>query len=478
MTPPLDTDSFDASTSDLAPHGTDAGALLRLAEHEATVRRVGICEHQLLLSGTRLVVEADTGRVIDRLDTDPTGDTDDPGTPERVVRLRCRNRRAVVCPACSALYKLDAYHLVVAGLRGGKNVPDTVAGHPRVFVTLTAPSFGTVHRGPDWTGTPRICHPDKGCGRWHPAGDPAIGTALDPARYDYTGQVLFNAHAGALWATFTTGVRRTLATAAGLSRKDAAAVLRVVFAKVAEFQGRGVVHFHAIVRLDGADGSSAPPPAWASLPLLRRSIRTAARHATTTTTRSHRVGVRVVRFGRQVDIRPITTTDADTALSDVVVARYVAKYATKSAESAGLNLASICCGTCHGAGTGISGLCRTCAGTGRRRGVLLDELPDHARALVDTCWRLGGYPEYGSLRLRRYAHQAGYRGHFCTKSRTYSTTFTALRAERQAWATTQLLGRYQTDHTGPLVVVTDYHYRGRGDRMDEPIPRHRLPSDG
>src|SRR5690242_21518885 len=88
MTPSPSTESFDTSTPDVAPHGTDAGALLRLAEHEATVRRVGICEHQLLLSGTRLIVEADTGRVIDRLDTDPAGDTDDPGTPDRGVRLR------------------------------------------------------------------------------------------------------------------------------------------------------------------------------------------------------------------------------------------------------------------------------------------------------------------------------------------------------------------------------------------------------
>ena len=346
-----------------------------------------------------------------------------------------------------------------------------------MFVTLTAPSFGTVHSGPDMTGLLRLCHPDNGCGRWHPAGDPAIAAALDPARYDYTGQVLFNAHAGALWATFTTGVRRALATAAGLSRKDAAAVVRVVFAKVAEFQGRGVVHFHAIVRLDGTDGSSCPPPSWASLSLLRRSIRAAARHATVTTARSRRIGVRAVRFGRQIDIRPITATDTGTALSDVVVARYVAKYATKSAETAGLNLAPICCRTCHGAGTATSGLCRTCGGTGRRRGVGLDELTDHGRALVQTCWGLGGYPEYGPLRPRRYAHQGGYRGHFCTKSRTYSTTFTALRAERQAWATAQLLDRLQTDGTGPLIVVNDWRYRGRADRMDEPI-HHRLPGDG
>jgi hypothetical protein len=382
----------------------------------------------------------------------------------------------VVCPACSALYKLDAYHLVVAGLRGGKNVPDTIAAHPRLFVTLTAPSFGKVHSGPDSDGVPRLCHPSNGCGRWHPVGDPAIGTAVDPARYDYTGQVLFNAHAGALWATFTTGVRRALATAAGLTRKDASAAVRVVFAKVAEFQGRGVVHFHAIVRLDGPDGSSSHPPGWASLSLLRRSVRTAVRQATITTAGTRRVAARVMRFGRQVDIRPITATDAGSALSDVVVARYVAKYATKSAESAGLNLAPICCRTCHGTGTSVSGLCRTCAGTGRRRGVRLDQLTDHARALVETSWRLGAQPEYAPLRLRRYAHQVGYRGHFCTKSRTYSTTFTALRAERQAWANAQLLDRLQLNSSGPLIVVNDWRYTGRAPGEHE--QRHRFPGDG
>jgi len=36
--------------------------------------------------------------------------------------------------------------------------------------------------------------------------------------------------------------------------------------------------------------------------------------------------------------------------------------------------------------------------------------------------------------LRRHAHLLGFRGHFATKSRSYSTTFTALRAEREHWA--------------------------------------------
>ncbi|MFE2690192.1 replication initiator [Streptomyces mirabilis] len=55
---------------------------------------------------------------------------------------------------------------------------------------------------------------------------------------------------------------------------------------------------------------------------------------------------------------------------------------------------------------------------------------DHVRALMRTCWRLGGLPEYEPLRLSDWAHTLGYRGHILTKSRAYSTTYAALRADR------------------------------------------------
>ncbi|MGO9298283.1 MAG: replication initiator, partial [Streptosporangiaceae bacterium] len=41
---------------------------------------------------------------------------------------------------CSAVYKRDARQLVRAGLTGGKGIPETVASHPCVFATFTAPS--------------------------------------------------------------------------------------------------------------------------------------------------------------------------------------------------------------------------------------------------------------------------------------------------------------------------------------------------
>ncbi len=62
--------------------------------------------------------------------------------PDGAIYKACGNRRASVCPACARTYQYDAYQLLRAGLSGGKGVPETVATHPAVFVTLTAPSFG------------------------------------------------------------------------------------------------------------------------------------------------------------------------------------------------------------------------------------------------------------------------------------------------------------------------------------------------
>ncbi len=428
----------------------DPGRLLRMADHYDIEAKAGACAQPVTLTGTRMIVEEGTGRVLHRLDaTDLAGQR---------LRLRCRNRRVAVCPACSALYKLDAYHLISAGLSGGKSINPDIATHPRLLLTLTAPSFGKVHTGPGRAGIARACHKD--CGATHLEGDPLTGTALHPAVYDYAGQVLFNAHAGALRAAFATQTRRNLAAFAGLSRREAARQVRVVFAKVAEFQARGCIHFHAIVRLDGTGGANEPPPGWASIRLLRKAIRASARTITVTTPASRHSRARLLRWGRQIDMQPIGGND--NGLPDTTVARYIAKYTTKGTEAVGLTLRPVCCRTCHGKGT-IAGIkfCRDCGGSGRRRGVDLSGLPSHTRALVEACWRLGGQPELKHLRLRQFAHQLGYRGHVCTKSRTYSTTFAALRAERRDWTDAQLARRLGIPEAMPVVIVNDWRYLGR-----------------
>ncbi|MFG3551799.1 replication initiator [Streptomyces sp. NPDC047725] len=61
----------------------------------------------------------------------------------------------------------------------------------------------------------------------------------------------------------------------GLRRKAA----RLSFAKLAEYQQRGLVHFHAVIRLDGPAGPCDPPPAWDTSELLADAVRLAATRA-------------------------------------------------------------------------------------------------------------------------------------------------------------------------------------------------------
>ncbi|WP_327343548.1 replication initiator [Streptomyces europaeiscabiei] len=371
----------------LARHG-DLGAYARQIQH------LGGCERPVRMEGHRLDVHAATGEIVREI-----ADTD---LPAGQLLIRCNNRRATRCAACAEVYRKDTFHLVTAGLSGGKGIGPAVAQHPRVFATFTAPSFGPVHNRP----TGGRCR----CGRTHPEDDPALGTPLDPDRYDYRAAVLWNAHAGALWARFTTYLRQQLASRAGLTRSELRDSLKVSYAKVAEYQRRGAVHFHAVIRLDGPEGAEDTPPSWATTELLTDTIRTAARLAEATgpvlDARPY-----TFRFGKQLDIRPIRSADfaGTSELSSRAVASYIAKYATKGAETAGTLDRPIRNPITDLIGSGVT---------------------DHARQLILTCWHLGARPELEELRLRKWAHMLGFRGHFSTKSRAYSVTLGALRQER------------------------------------------------
>jgi acetylornithine deacetylase/succinyl-diaminopimelate desuccinylase-like protein len=179
--------------------------------------------------------------------------------------------------------------------------------------------------------------------------------------------VLFNAYAPELWRRFTITLRRTLARQAALTNKALAAQVRVSYAKVAEYQRRGVVHFHAVIRLDGPAGPATTPPAWATPALLTAAIDQAARIVTVVTPTAPEVPARTLAWGREHDTRPITTTGE---LTDTKVAGYVAKYATKAAE---------------------------CTGTLDRRITPADQLADlpvrdHARRYIAECLRLAKLP--------------------------------------------------------------------------------------
>ncbi len=407
-----------------------------------TIRHAGGCLQPVLLRGRVDHIDGATGELLHRYTT-----IQEPGG---VLPVACKTHRASQCPPCAEVYRADTYQLIRAGLSGGKGVPATVAQHPCVFATLTAPSFGPVHCRREKDGRILRCRPRRrsrdcphgntlSCRQRHSCDDPLLGEPLCPDCYDYTGSVLFNACAPELWRRFTITLRRALARQAGLTGTALAAHLRVSYAKVAEYQRRGVVHFHAIIRLDGPSGPATTPPAWATLHMLTSAIAQAASIVHLETPVAPGLPARTLYWGREHDIRPVTTTGD---LTDGKVAAYVAKYATKAAE---------------------------CTGTLDRRITPADRLADlpireHARRLIAECLRLGRRPALSGLRLTPWAHMLGFRGHFSTKSRSYSTTLSALRAgraqhQRDNSASASLWSMSDSETT---LVVAHWQFAGQG----------------
>jgi hypothetical protein len=376
---------------------------------------------------------------------------DSAGQPNGVLLKACGTRRAARCPPCAEVYRADAYQLLRAGLAGGKGVPETVAGHPRLFVTFTAPSFGPVHSTRVRRGRVQVCRPARPAARCphgrprrcpvrHVGGDPALGTPICVDCYDYQRAVVWNALAPQLWKRTTIYLRRTLARQAGLTVAQLRAELRISYVKVAEYQARGAVHLHVVVRLDGPDPHT-PPPAWAGAELLAAALRqTAAQVALPSP-----LGGPPVRWGDQLDLHPIHHRRGERSAGQV--AGYLAKYATKATESLGGGL-----GQPIGSPAQLDRLA----------------LPEHVARLVRACWTLGGQPATATLGLRRWAHMLGYGGHCLTKTHHYSTTMAALRAARRAFTarrhhgpTVPLDGDGRPLPPAGTIRVADWQYAGR-----------------
>lgn len=427
------------------------------------IRNVRGCSRPVNLTGHTATLDAATNTVLRSYSTadEPTG---------RLLTT-CGNRRSSRCPSCSRVYAADTYHLIKAGLSGGKNVPETVRTHPRVFATLTAPSFGPVHNRPTApTGKVLNCR----CGTQHAEADAVLGTPLKPGSYDYTGAVLWNAHAGALWQRFTIYLRRALAAHLGMTQKALNAAMRVSFAKVAEYQKRGLVHFHAVIRFDGPEGHTTEPPAWATADALTHAIHEAAQRVRLTVS-SKATGERELTWGDRIDVREITAL-GDGELTDQKVAAYVAKYATKSAEGTGTVDRSLVCRPCGGRGyvrgpDGYRDLCADCDGTGQAEPIADLKVQRHVRQMIRTAWALGHLPEFTDLKLWKWAHMLGFRGHFSTKSRRYSTTLGALRDVRRAWRVEQARAHagLPAPEENTTLVVSHWAYLTSGYRLGEEL---------
>ncbi|HEY1818924.1 MAG TPA: replication initiator [Trebonia sp.] len=416
----------------------------RFADWERQLSTADACTRPIRLRGRITAVDLTSGETATAYDTD--------AEPGHVLHVACGNRRETACPSCSAVYKRDARQLVRSGLVGGKGVPESVAEHPCVFATFTAPGFGPVHARRERNGKILPCRPrrdaakrvcphgrDISCPHRHPADDPRLGRPMCPGCYDYESAVVFNATAGDLWRRFTTYLPRCLAAMMGVTQKDLRSLVRLRFVKVAEYQARGVVHFHAIIRLDANtrddDTYAPPPPAW-SADVLAAAIQAAASSATVTADIGDTGRALLVRFGAQTDTKVVRSATAD-ALSRNAVANYIAKYATKSAADApGLPAYRL----------------HTAAEVDALR------CPPHYRRLIETAWALG---------YTQWAHCLGYGGHFLTKSRRFSVTFGHLRTARKQHRRAQRpdaeldpWGR-QIDET-TVLFIAEWQYAGFG----------------
>jgi hypothetical protein len=424
------------------------------------VAQAGYCHHPIRLAGRVEQADRATGEVRAVYDSERE--------PDGMLLKACGTRRESRCPSCAATYRADAYQLLAAGLEGGKGIPETVAAHPRLFVTFTAPSFGRVHRRKAQGRLVLPCHPYRqgarcphglrdGCWHRHAEDDPRLGEPLCPSCYDAEAQVLWNALAPELWRRTSIALHRALAREVGVSEAGLRRLVRVSYAKVAEFQQRGAVHFHAVIRLDAATVCRCPdcllpPPEPFDADLLEDALKQAAPAVRVPCPAVDGRPERYARWGEQLDVHNITRDrdrDGEAGeLSAEQVAGYIAKYATKATESFG------------------SGLDRRLSGDEVDH---LDRLPAHVAALVRACWELGAHPELDGLRLRSWAHMLGFGGHWSTKSRRYSTTMGALRRARVAFAKRRRVrdgvpldawGRPEDDQA--VEVVASWVYVGTG----------------
>ncbi|MGH2943889.1 MAG: replication initiator [Solirubrobacteraceae bacterium] len=506
---------------------------------EAQLRSSGYCAQPVRLKGRVEVCDGHGRRQqVWTTDTEPDG----------LLRKACGNRREAVCAPCAQRYRADAWQLIAAGLRGGKGVPDTVVGHPAIFATLTAPSFGPVHAHLlDRHGRPRRCRPRRdapvcphgnrlSCGKTHGPDDACLGEPLCPECFDYGGAVVWNNLLGELWRRTTIYLPRQLAGLVGMTQKRLHELVRVSYVKVAEYQARGLVHIHVLIRLDRRmpayrTGEVRPPESRFTTRLLEDALRATAEHLEVTI--PDELGAGAISWGAQLDVEQLGTDLQERRRR----AGYLAKYSTKSTEQAGglvhrihpndiehanvsdhvrrylltsFELHDQVTDAIRANPTGEDaeqGWCapapatsrfpndlalrmtaamstderlsirlhdgREFVGTITRRspdGLVLDTGPRVAMAEVRAITTAPPQPAKRDRRDRRLAacaHTFGYRGHCLTKSRHWSTTFTAQRQAREQHVREQLRARGDqiqqalAEHT-PEQRISTFEFAGVG----------------
>lgn len=171
---------------------------------------------------------------------------------------------------------------------------------------------------------------------------------------------------------------------------------------MAEFQERGCVHFQSLIRVDGSklNGEFAEAPSGMTSEVLQKAAISAAQSIKVISLPiTNEDPPRLLRFGKKIDVKIVTNERMTSSkLSAQTVAGYIAKYSTKSADST--------------------------FSEGKQNA--------HYYRLMSCVQEIGNNPDahssYGLL--RKWVKELGFRGHFATKSRSYSITLGRLRLAR------------------------------------------------
>jgi hypothetical protein len=361
------------------------------------------CAHPVRLLGTSYNTE--TGEVV--------GDSD------RIFYTACGDRRHARCPACSAQYQRDAWHVIQSGM--------AALEAPAMFITLTAPGMAR----PGKSCLHHIAGACK-CGHHHAPNDSRIGAPFDAERFDYERAAKWNAASPRLWEDFMRRwrrLRRRALIAQGVDRAEATKRAAVSFCRVNEHSQRGLLHMHVLVKNAHSEA------------LIRECMAEA---------RATVAGVEY-RFGSHVPKEAIKLLPAGDVEARRKVSNYFAKYLVK----------------------GISQEPASSGARGRHISRLRSEAHRLARGQRPTCAHQKKDPAtpcYCSLCRearrfrRRSAEQLGHHGHVFSKSsahgRKWGKTLGECREARRAFRATQ-------DEPGELGFVWQYVAQGYGHSAEE-----------
>jgi hypothetical protein len=251
---------------------------------------------------------------------------------------------------------------------------------------------------------------------------------------------LWNWHAPGLWNRFVTELVRGLSAHAGLSESAVRELVRVSYLKVAEFQARGLVHFHAMIRLE-SPADRALSPASRSAP-------------TSCAPRSARPPVAAVFRAMPVTARSSSCASESNWTPGSCAATRTAASSRQSRSRRTWPSTPARAHTTRSPG-------------GHQPEQLRDNgVPEQLVQMAAAAIRLS--KRSGLQGIGKWVHMLGFRGHLVTKSRAYSTTLGELRDTRAKWrAAATAARRRRRLHAGPGELAVR--------RLRLPQPRRRAP---